>query len=160
MNQPREYHAYVSYDETSEQDDRWVFDELRVHLEQGPEPLRLCIKARDFIPGDTILEAICNSIQKSRRTILVLTPRFVQSEWCYFEMQMARMRLFHENRDVLTLVLLEEIPDEQLTMSLRQLFCKKEILVFPEDNAGQNLFWQRLRAELKLPVLVDRRHVP
>ena len=159
MNQLREYHAYVSYDENSEQDERWVFNELMVHLEQGPEHFRLCIKARDFIPGDTILDAICNSIQRSRRTILVLTPRYVQSEWCYFEMQMAQMRLFNENRDVLTLVLLEEIPDDQLTLQLRQLYCKKECLVFPKDNAGQNLFWQRLRAELKLPVRIDRRHV-
>ena len=160
MNQRREYHAYVSYDENSQEDERWVFNELMVHLEeQGPEHFRLCIKARDFIPGDTILDAICNSIQRSRRTILVLTPRYVQSEWCYFEMQMAQMRLFNENRDVLTLVLLEEIPDDQLTLQLRQLYCNKECLVFPKDNAGQNLFWQRLRAELKIPVRVDRRHM-
>ena len=160
INWPRAYHAYVSYDENSEVDEGWVINELRINIEEGPERFRLCIKARDFIPGDGIIDSITDNIQKSLRTILVLSPRFVESEWCYYETQMARMRLFHENRDVLTLVMLENIPDFQMTMSLRQLLCKKDFLKYPNDKAGQDLFWQRLREELKTPVRVDRRNEP
>ncbi|XP_072042554.1 toll-like receptor 2 type-2 [Amphiura filiformis] len=159
VNQCQRYDAYVSYDENSAFDENWVLNDLRRNLEEGPEPFQLCIKARDFIPGHVIVEAISESIQNSRRTILVLTPRFVESEWCYFEMQMARMRLFHENRDVLILVLFEEIPDDQLTLSLRQLLCRKECLKFPDDHLGQELFWRRLREELKRPAMVDRRFI-
>ena len=154
------YDAYVAYDDGSLRDEYWVINDLRINLEEGPQPFRICIKGRDFIPGGTIVDTIQESIQRSRRTILILTQSFVDSEWCYFEMQMARMRLYHENRDVLILVMLEEIPDNKLTLSLRQLLCRQEYFKWPLDQAGQDLFWRRLREEIKKPVQVDRRHDP
>ena len=152
-----QYHAYVAYNDESRQDEAWVLDDLQANMEQGPDPFRLCIKSRDFIPGHPLIETISDNIQQSRKTILVLTPRFVESEWCYHEMQMARMMLFQEERDVLVLVMLKNIPERKITISLRQILCKKRYLKWPKDRAGQGLFWQRLREELKTPVLVDRR---
>ena len=118
-------------DHGSLQDEYWVINDLRINLEEGPQPFRVFIKGRDFIPGGTIVDTIHESIQQSRRTILILTQSFVDSEWCYFEMQMARMRLYHENRDVLILVMLEEIPDDKLTLSLRQLLCRQDYFKWP-----------------------------
>ncbi|XP_072037422.1 toll-like receptor 2 [Amphiura filiformis] len=155
-----DYDAYIAYDDNSEENERWVINELRVNLEKRPQPFCLCIKGRDFIPGGSIVETITESIQKSRRTILILSPSFVDSEWCHFEMEMARMRLFHENRDVLILVMLEEVPDDKLTLTLRQLLCRQDYFKWPQDEAGQDLFWRRLREEIKKPVRVDRRHDP
>ena len=151
-----QYHAYIAYNEHSE-DDEWVMNELQPNLEQGPEPVRLCIKSRDFIPGHSLIKSISENIQQSRNTILVLSPSFVESEWCYHEMEMAKMKLLDENLDVIVLVLLNEIPNNAMTLSLRQLLCKKEYLKWPKDRAGQRLFWQRLRQELKAPVQIDRR---
>ena len=70
---------------------------------------------------------------------------------------MAQMRLLDEHLDVLVLVLLQEIPNDKMTLSLRKLFCKKKYLKWPKDRAGQRLFWHRLQQELKAPVQVDRR---
>ena len=151
-----QYHAYIAYNENSE-DDAWVLNDLQPNMEQGPEPVRLCIKSRDFIPGHSLIESISENIQQSHNTILVLSPNFVESEWCYHEMEMAKMRLLDENLDVIVLVLLNEIPNNAITLSLRQLLCKKEYLKWPKDRAGQRLFWQRLRQELKAPVQIDRR---
>ena len=153
-----EYHAYIAYDEDCRQDEDWILNDLQPNMEDGPEPLRLCIKRRDFVPGRPIIDTIYENIQRSFKTIAVLTPHFADSEWCYYEMQMAQMRLFQENRDVLILVLLEDIPGNKLTMALRQLLCKKQYLVWPDDRIGQRLFWQRLRAEIKEPVRRDRRY--
>ena len=75
----------------------------------------------------------------------------------YHEMEMAKMRLLDENLDVIVLVLLNEIPNNAMTLSLRQILCKKEYLKWPKDRAGQRLFWQRLRQELKAPIQIDRR---
>ena len=151
------YDAYVSY---SDNDEDWVLNELRINLEENtPEPAKLCLgRVRDFIPGTAIVEAISDAVQNSRKTILILTPSFVESEWCYYETQMAQMRLFHEGHDVLILVMLKTIPDDMLTMSLRQLLCKKDYFRWPHDKAGQKLFWQRLRYELRTPIKVDRRY--
>ena len=152
------YDAYVVYAEDCVNDERWVINDLRPNLEEGREPFQLCIKGRDFIPGSAIVDSISESILHSHRTILVLSEAFVESEWCYFEMQMAQMRLFAENRDVLVLVMLEEILNEKLTLFLRQLLCKLDYFVWPDDRIGQSLFWKRLRAELKRPVYVNHRY--
>ena len=151
-----QYHAYIAYNEISE-DDAWVFNDLQPNMEEGPEPAHLCIKSRDFIPGHSLIESISENIQQSRKTILVLSPNFVENEWCYHEMEMAKMRLLDENLDVIVLVLLKDIPNNRITLSLRQLLCKKEYLKWPKDKPGQRLFWQRLRQELKAPVQIDRR---
>ena len=151
-----QYHAYVAYNENSAVDDDWVMNDLQPNMEEGPEPLRLCIKSRDFTPGHFLLDIIDESIHQSRKTILVLSPNFVRSEWCYQEMQMAQMRLLDDNLDVIVLVLLNDIPENKMTLSLRQILCRKEYLKWPKDRAGQRLFWQRLREELKGPVYIDR----
>ena len=152
-----QYHAYVSYNEESRIDDDWVMNNLQPNMEEGPEPLQLCIKRRDFIPGQSLIKSIGENIQRSRKTILVLSPHFVESQWCYHEMEMAQMRLLDEHLDVLVLVLLQEIPNDKITLSLRKLLCKKEYLKWPNNRAGQRLFWQRLKQELKSPVQVDHR---
>ena len=150
-----QYHAYVAYNETSAVDEAWVMDDLQPNMEGGHDPIKLCIKSRDFVPGH-LLDNIDRSIRDSRKIILVLSPNFVASEWCYQEMQMAQMRLLDDNLDVLVLVLLNEIPDNKMTLLLRKTLCRKEYLKWPKDRAGQRLFWQRLREELKSPVQVDR----
>ena len=151
-----QYHAYVAYNENSAADEAWVMNDLQPNMEDGPEPMQLCIKSRDFTPGHFLLDSIDQSIHQSHKTILVLSPSFVESEWCYQEMQMAQMRLLDDNLDVLVLVLLNDIPENKITLSLRQILCRKEYLKWPKDRAGQRLFWQRLREELKAPVQVDR----
>ena len=122
-----QYHAYIAYNENSE-DDAWVMNDLQPNMEQGPEPVKLCIKRRDFIPGRSLIESISGNIHQSHKTIIVLSPNFVESNWCLHEMEMAKMRLFDENLDVIILVLLSEIPNNKMTLSLRHLLCKKEYL--------------------------------
>ena len=150
-----QYHAYVAYNENSAEDDAWVMNELQPNMEEDPEPLRLCIKSRDFTAG-FLLDNIDNSIRQSRKTIVVLSPDYVTSEWCYQEMQMVQTSSLNNNLDVIVLVLLEAIPGNKMTLSLRQLLCKKEYLKWPKNKVGQRLFWQQLRHEIMGPVQVDR----
>ena len=153
------YDAFVSYAHDNEHDLDWVLNDLTKNLEEGQEPFRLCVgHARDFIPGTPLLEAITESIHKSRKTILVLSPSYLDSEWCYFETQHAWLRLLNEGQDVLILILLEQIPDDKMTMWLRQFLCKKECLTWPRDRGAQNLFFQCLREIIKKPTAVDRRY--
>ena len=153
------YHAFVSYAHESDRDLNWVLDELRVNMEEGPDPITLCIgQARDYIPGANLIEATTDAIHNSRKAIIVLSPNYVASEWCYFEVQQAWLRLLNEGQDVVVMVLLDPIPDNKMTMWLRQFLCKKGYLRWPGDRAGQNLFWQYLREKIKQPTAVDRRY--
>ena len=67
------FHAYIAYNDDSRCDEAWVWNDLQPNIEEGPEPFHLCIKSRDFIPGQPLIETISEKIQQSRKTILVLT---------------------------------------------------------------------------------------
>ena len=150
------YDAYVIY---HNQDEDWVDEKLLANIEEDhEEPFRLCLKNRDIRAGRLIFNELSLHIRRSRKTLVILTPRFVEDNWCYFQLNMAHHRVLEENHNVLIFIILEEIPDKRLTLLLRQLFCKSQCLKWPKDEYGQKLFWQRLREELKRPVPRDQIH--
>ncbi|KAM4636170.1 LOW QUALITY PROTEIN: uncharacterized protein O3C94_017374 [Discoglossus pictus] len=73
-----EYHVFISY---SSKDSIWVGGLIH-KLEQTLPCLRICYHERDFIPGKTIIDNMTESIQKSQKTLMVLSPDFVRSRWC------------------------------------------------------------------------------
>ena len=148
------YDAYVTY---HREDEDWVDGELLPNIEEGEEPFRLCLKTRDIRAGRPVFGEMSLRIQRSRKILVILSPRFVNDNWCYFELNMAHHRVLEENSKVLIFIMLEKIPDNKLTLLLRQLFCRAQCFKFPADGYGQHLFWQRIREELKRPVPRDRR---
>ncbi|NWY23076.1 TLR21 protein, partial [Aphelocoma coerulescens] len=111
------YDAFVSY---SENDSDWVENTMVQELEQACPPFRLCLHKRDFVPGKWIVDNIIDSIEKSRKTLFVLSEHFVQSEWCKYELDFSHFRLFDENNDAAILILLEPIQSK----AIPKRFCK------------------------------------
>ncbi len=74
------YDAFISY---SHKDSVWVRDTLLLRLER--EGLRVCIDYRDFEVGAPSLVNMETAVEHSRKTLLVLTPNWVASEWTEFE---------------------------------------------------------------------------
>ena len=143
------YDAYVIY---HNQDEDWVDEQLANIEDDHEEPFKLCLKNRDIRAGRLIFNELSLHIRRSRKSLVILTPRFVEDNWCYFQLNMAHHRVLEESHNVLIFIILEEIPDKKLTLLLRQLFCKSLCIKWPNDEYGQNLFWRRLREELKRPV--------
>nr|XP_012415669.1 PREDICTED: uncharacterized protein LOC101367407 [Odobenus rosmarus divergens] len=98
------YDAFVSY---SERDAYWVENLMVQELEHFDPPFRLCLHKRDFIPGKWIIDNIIDSIEKSHKTIFVLSENFVKSEWCKYGLDVSHFQLFDENNDAAILILLE-----------------------------------------------------
>ena len=144
-----EYDAFVAYNRG---DVEWVVNSLLPNLEDRAG-FKLCIHDRDFLVGNVIEETIVESIEHSRKTILVLSQHFLQSNWCYFEMQMARNRLFMRGCDCLIPLLMEDIPLETLGRSstLRNLLETRTYLKWTENPEGQDLFWKHLHMALEMP---------
>ncbi|XP_078069179.1 toll-like receptor 2 type-2 [Mustelus asterias] len=143
------YDAFVSY---SAMDSEWVENFLVRELEGAHPPLTLCLHKRDFIPGKWIIDNIIESIEKSRKTLFVLSQHFVQSEWCKYELDYIHFRLFDENDDTAILVLLESIPKETIPQrfcKLRKLMNTKTYLEWPQEEVEQQIFWFNLRVALQ-----------
>ena len=49
---------------------------------------------RNWLAGRSIYASIVESIQRSRKTVLVLSNHFAKSVWCEIEMSMAQHQLF------------------------------------------------------------------
>ncbi|XP_071340767.1 toll-like receptor 13 isoform X3 [Trachinotus anak] len=142
-----QYDAFISY---NTHDEPWVIRELLPKLE-GEQGWRLCLHHRDFEPGKPILENITDAIYRSRRTICVISRRYLESEWCSREIQVASFRLFDEQKDVLILVFLEEIPTCELSPYYRMRKLLKRWTYLSWTRAGEHpeLFWEKLRQALK-----------
>ena len=72
--------VFISY---SHHDKDWVRDWLLPRLEGVG--LQVCIDFRDFDVGVPSLVNMERAVERSRKTLLVLTPNWVKSEWTSFE---------------------------------------------------------------------------
>lgn len=79
-NDKYKYDAFISY---SHHDKDWVQGWLLPRLKQAG--LRICVDFRDFEPGLPSLVNMENAVERSRRTLIVLTPEWMASEWATFE---------------------------------------------------------------------------
>uniref|UniRef100_A0A8C2TJL0 TIR domain-containing protein n=1 Tax=Coturnix japonica TaxID=93934 RepID=A0A8C2TJL0_COTJA len=104
------YDGFVSYNSA---DESWVLQKLVPELERGA--FRLCLHHRDFQPGRSIIDNIVDAVYNSRKTVCVVSRNYLRSEWCSLEVQLASYRLLDERRDILVLVLLEDVADAELT---------------------------------------------
>ena len=156
-----EYDAFVSYHNN---DVDWVRDELYKNLdEEGGEHdlvdnqarFKLCIHARDFTPGTPIEDNIIRAIESSRKTILVLSESFLTSDWCEFELQMARMESFDKGRNLIIVVMLEPLEIEHMSKSLRLLIRRNTYIEWFEDPNNRANFWEKLREALGSDTDVD-----
>ncbi len=113
------YDAYVPY---HIDDEDWVDGELLQNIERGEERFRLCLRRRDIRAGRLLFNEISLHMQRSRKFLVILSPRFVEDNMCYFELNMTHHRVLEEGRNVMIFILLEDIPDNKMTLLLRQLF--------------------------------------
>ncbi|XP_013383996.1 toll-like receptor 13 [Lingula anatina] len=146
------FDAFVSY---NCHDRSWVIQRLLPKLEYDAG-FKLCLHDRDFIVGHDIVDNIVDGIDVSRKTILVLSNNFAQSQWCQLEMTMAQHKLFDENKDILVLILLEDIKPENLSNRLTLLLRKQTYIEWPSEEEGQELFWERVKAALRRPPEYER----
>ncbi|XP_070537010.1 toll-like receptor 6 [Ptychodera flava] len=143
----KRYDAFVVYNQN---DSDWVIHELSPHLENiDPPNFKLCIHERDFIPGNDIFENVLDSIEQSKKTMLILSPDFAASEWCYFETRMVHRCLIEEKRDIIIMVSLKKIPDDDMPRILRNILLNKTYLEWPENEIGRRLFWEKLKVALR-----------
>ncbi|KAK7505250.1 hypothetical protein BaRGS_00003412 [Batillaria attramentaria] len=136
----KQYDAFVAY---AHEDSDWVLGCLMSKLETpsgSPHgPCRLCLHQRDFTPGKPIINNIVENIAASRHTIVILTTNFVRSFWGMEELQQAYLQSLEERRRHLVLVVLEDVPQSDMTPVLRRC-CK----TFTYLHVNDKLFWDRL----------------
>ncbi|ESP05292.1 hypothetical protein LOTGIDRAFT_152123 [Lottia gigantea] len=144
------FDAFISYKSTAKDED-FVLRQLFPRLETENN-FKLCLHFRDFIPGENISNNIIWAVENSRRTILILTPDYIQSEFCRFEYQRAQHEMLNRKQRIIPIIL-EDVSNQMNYMdnALRSIVKSITYLTWPGEKkeADVNKFWKRL--ELSLP---------
>lgn len=121
----------------------------------SPRPLTLCLHKRDFLPGHWIVDNIMSAMERSRRTVFILSENFVQSDWCRYELDFSHFWLFDGNSggDAAILILLEPLSKDDIPKrfcKLRQLMSSTTYLEWPQEEERIGEFWRSLRNALRV----------
>ncbi|KAJ8378344.1 hypothetical protein AAFF_G00243640 [Aldrovandia affinis] len=143
------YDAFIVYDKKDQAVSDWVLQELQVHLEeQGDPPLQLCLEERDWIPGCPLIDNLCESIQQSKKTVFILTNKYIRSGNFKTAFYLAHQRLMDEKADVILLIFLETFPRHSKYLRLRKRLYRRSLLEWPSNPQAQPYFWHCLRSAM------------
>ncbi|RUS71956.1 hypothetical protein EGW08_020284 [Elysia chlorotica] len=152
----RDCDAFVSY-ASADLDRQFVIQVLAPMLE-GQMCFSLCLHQRDFLPGQYISHNISESVKRSRRTIMVVSPAYVSSDWCRFEFQMALQEMVSQKHRILP-ILLDDVGSLKKDMdeTLKKVLEAVTWIKYPGTEAKDkelDQFWKRISLSMpkKRPV--------
>ena len=123
----------------------WVQTNLIRTLEHRKPSYSLCIHDRNFMPGEYIADNIISAISKSKKTILVISKRFVKSGWCDFESRMAQAHHLGKTYNRIIVIMFPGVYEYAIKKeSLKALLNMVTFLEWPREQEGHRLFWLRL----------------
>ncbi len=133
----RKYDAFIAY---SQEDIHFVQRSLLEPLQKMEPPFQICVRDRDFDSGDWKSQNIIRSVQQSRRTIIVLSQNFINSQWCQFEFAQAHLRLLEDQSFKLLVIALENPATLRGVPELIQNYIQTRTYLSKDDR----LFWEKL----------------
>uniref|UniRef100_A0AAX7VJ59 Toll like receptor 7 n=1 Tax=Astatotilapia calliptera TaxID=8154 RepID=A0AAX7VJ59_ASTCA len=143
------YDAFVIYDKEDPAVSEWVTKEMCAHLEEcGDRRLTLCLEDRDWMPGCPLIDNLSQSIHRSKRTVFILTKKYIKGGNFKTAFYMAHQRLMDEKNDVIVLIFLEKVPCNSKYLRLRKRLYKRSVLEWPTNPQAQPYFWFSLRSVL------------
>ncbi|XP_078699962.1 uncharacterized protein LOC144926810, partial [Branchiostoma floridae x Branchiostoma belcheri] len=130
----KQYDAYISY---SSEDQSLVVREIAPGLEE--RGFKLCLEYRDFPVGACIASTIIESVEDSRRTILLLSQSFVDCEWCALAFKAAHQQMLKDKQKRIVVIALEGPKLENVDKDLQFFLSTAECLKW-----GESQFWDKL----------------
>ncbi|XP_033736673.1 uncharacterized protein LOC117324939 [Pecten maximus] len=143
------FDAFISY-KSSKEDEHFVLTKLypKLEMEMG---FKVCMHFRDFTPGEAIANNIISAIERSRRTIMILSPNYINSEWCRMEYQKAQHEMLKMRHKIIPIVLEDVSKCKTLDKNLKTILSTVTYIEWPgeEDSKKLEKFWKKI--ELSLP---------
>ena len=145
------FDAFISY---CSEDEDWVRRKLVANLEQENNKYNLCLHYRHFLPGRNITDNIVAAVQTSRKTVLVVTKKYLRSGWCDFETRFALAHHLHEHTGGVIGIIHPEVFHVRGTCGtvFDRLLDSVTYIKWPLEKEMEGLFWMRLKKALGAPM--------
>ncbi|KAK7114074.1 hypothetical protein V1264_000198 [Littorina saxatilis] len=138
------FDLFVSY---AEEDVSWVRSHLLPELELG-QGVRLCIHQRDFTPGQNIVDNIYQSVQDSRKVLMVFSRHFARSQWCQFELALCLSHVVEHDDTMLVTCVDDVTSSTELTPTMMAVLNTTTYIQWAEEDDAKASFWGRMRMAL------------
>ncbi|KAK3103492.1 hypothetical protein FSP39_019598 [Pinctada imbricata] len=139
-----DFDAFVSY---AEKDADFVKSQMITKLETE-YGCHLCLHERDFRACEKIASNIISAIHTSNKTIVVLSPAYLKSHWCKYELHMANEEEHHQGRKVVVLLVLEKVKKRDLPAEVLEHYRKNTYIELPKQEENMETFWDALRESI------------
>ncbi len=146
----KDFDVFISY-KSGTPDEEFVVQELIPRLEQ--DGYRVCVHFRFFLPGRSIIDNISDAVRRSRKTLLLLTPGFVESEWCRYEFQAALLQMLRRQMDIIPVIFEDLGNPGNLSEDLQSVLRTLSYITWPnavlngrgpQREDDQEQFWKLL----------------
>ncbi|CAH0564882.1 unnamed protein product [Brassicogethes aeneus] len=136
LDKDKVYDVFLSF---SQKDDDFVLRTLLPELESGPNPYKVCVHYRDWIPGVLITEQVITSVRDSRRTLVIVSKNFLESCWTKMEFRTAYTQALTEGRTRVIVLVYGEVDMTQIDGDL-SVYMKMTTYINWEDP----WFWKKM----------------
>ena len=133
----------VSY---ADEESSFIRNKIYMELEVK-RGLKLHIRDRDS-PIAEVYENILDAIERSKKTLIILSNSYLKHRWCIFEMNMAGVKALKTGRHLLCVLLLEDVPHKDLPLKVIQIIKDQEHIEYPKEEILDDWFWDRLKTTL------------
>lgn len=141
IDDDRPYDVFISF---AHEDEKFVTEELMPGLETGPSVFKTCVHLRDWTPGIMISKQIVSSVERSRRTLLVVSKSYIKSIWGLMEFHVANASAMTERRIRLIVIVIDDVSENDI--------LDPELLWYIRTNTylhwSDPWFWDKLRIAL------------
>lgn len=139
------YDAFISF-RSSKNDEFWVLNTLFPKLE-NEMGFKICVHFRDFLVGETISNNIIDAIEKSRRTILVVSPDYVSGEWTRMEYQVAQQEMLNLRHKIIPIMYRDIDCINDVDKNLKLILNSITYIKWPDGKKHKEIekFWEQLR---------------
>ena len=148
------YDAFICFD-TDDAD--WIDQALKTRLTD----FRVKYDDEDVQFGDNVHQAVCRYVEDSYRSVLVLSPSFINSPNKMYHTRIIEEKLVTSGRDNIIVIVLKPLNRVGLDRTLKELMEHRLCLEWEKDNVdAQNYFWERLADAIGTPCeeLYDTSH--
>ena len=103
---------------------------------------KLSLHYRKFVPGRTIADNIVYSVYSSRRIVTIVTQKFIDSEWCKFEVGQGLHGAI-QKPNTLVVVMLVEMQEKRLPKWLQSFISHVTFLQWNDGKLDEMLIQMR-----------------